>query len=128
MYPYTVILLRNKKGWSTDIRNNMDKSQKQKHAEWKGSYKKQNETVCTVWFHAYDILEEVKLIWGGKYQNSTCPREGDVAEGIDCNKQERTFQGNDDFCLQWLSYTSICICQQMQQKTQQMCTRLSILL
>lgn len=95
---------------------NMDKSQKQKHAEWKGSYKKQNKTVCTVWFHAYDILEEVKLIWGGKYQNRICPIEGDVAEGIDCNKQEKIFQGNDDFYLHWLSYPGICICQQMQQK------------
>lgn len=30
------------------------------------------ERLCTMWFHLYELPEEAKLVYDGKYQNSGC--------------------------------------------------------
>lgn len=92
----------------------MDKSHKSKHAEWKESYQKTYK-----WFLVNDILEQVKLIYGGKYQNSACPRtgRGDVGGGDWLiSKRELAKVMMIFICSGWV--TQVCAFV----KTQQMCT------
>lgn len=92
------ILVSNTKEQTTNTRNNINTSPKY-YAEWKETQG------CTVWFHLYKVLDQVKLSYGQRNLKSGCfsSSRGLTEEGMG------EFSWGDENVLHllwWSDYTS----------------------